>query len=90
MHPFITSRSRAMALAAGAALAPATLAATPAELLGGYSAQAGSPAVPARGQQLFTTQHVRERSCASRHGAVPTHSGKHALVGDNCLGRRPG
>lgn len=66
---------------AGAALAPLAQAATPAELLSGYTAQAGSPAVPARGQQLFTTRHGREWSCSSCHGAVPTQTGKHASTG---------
>ncbi|HAL38713.1 MAG TPA: cytochrome C [Polaromonas sp.] len=66
---------------AGAALAPVAQAATPAELLSGYTAQAGSPAVPARGQQLFTTRHGREWSCSSCHGAVPTQTGKHASTG---------
>lgn len=66
---------------AGAALAPVAQAATPAELLSGYTAQAGSPAVPARGQQLFTTRHGREWSCSTCHGAVPTQTGKHASTG---------
>jgi hypothetical protein len=66
---------------AGAALAPLARAATPAELLSGYTAQAGSPAVPARGQQFFTTRHGREWSCSSCHGAVPTQTGKHASTG---------
>jgi len=66
---------------AGAAFAPLAQAATPAELLSGYTAQAGSPAVPARGQQLFTTRHGREWSCSSCHGAVPIQTGKHASTG---------
>jgi len=66
---------------AGAALAPLAQAATPAELLSGYTAQAGSLAVPARGQQLFTIRHGREWSCSSCHGAVPTQTGKHASTG---------
>lgn len=66
---------------AGAALAPLAQAATPADVLSGYTAQAGSPAVPARGQQLFTTRHGREWSCSSCHGAVPTQTGKHASTG---------
>jgi len=66
---------------AGAALAPVAQAATPAELLSGYTAQAGSAAVPARGQQLFTTRQGREWSCSSCHGAVPTQAGKHASTG---------
>lgn len=66
---------------AGAVLAPVAQAAAPAELLAGYSAQAGAPAVPARGQQFFTAVHGREWSCASCHGAVPTQGGKHAATG---------
>ena len=66
---------------AGAALAPVAHAATPAGLLSGYTAQAGAPAEPARGQQFFTTRHGREWSCASCHGAVPTQTGKHASTG---------
>ncbi len=66
---------------AGALFATAGRAATPAEMLGGYTAQAGTPAVPARGQLLFTTRQGREWSCASCHGAVPTQAGKHASTG---------
>lgn len=55
--------------------------ATPAELLAGYTAQAGKPAAPARGQTLFTTTHGREWSCASCHAAVPSQPGKHASTG---------
>jgi mono/diheme cytochrome c family protein len=57
------------------------LAATPIELLAGYTAQAGKPAAPARGQQLFTTTQGREWSCASCHAAVPSQAGKHASTG---------
>ena len=71
----------AAAWLADAVGAPAASAATPAEMLVGYSAQAGAPAVPARGQQLFTTLQGREWSCASCHGAVPTQAGKHASTG---------
>lgn len=66
---------------AGAALAPVAQAATPSEILAGYTAQAGSPAAPARGQQFFTTRHGREWSCSSCHGTVPTQDGKHASTG---------
>jgi hypothetical protein len=69
------------ALAIAACLIPAARAAEPAHLLAGYSAQAGAPAVAARGQQLFTTRHGREWSCASCHGAQPTQAGKHAATG---------
>ena len=66
-----------LTLVAMAAGAP-TQAATPTELLAGYSAQAGSAAQPARGQQLFNARQGREWSCASCHGATPTGTGQHA------------
>ena len=64
-----------------AALSSGAYAATPAEQLAQYSALAGAPAVPARGQQFFTRTHGREWSCASCHGALPTQMGKHASTG---------
>ena len=64
-----------------AAIAPTAYAVTPAEQLSVYTAQAGSPAVPARGQQFFNTRHGREWSCATCHGALPTQAGKHASTG---------
>lgn len=70
----------AAGLLALAAVMPAH-AATPADLLAGYAAQAGKPAAPARGQQLFTTTQGREWSCASCHAAVPSQAGKHASTG---------
>lgn len=66
---------------AGAVLAPSAQAVTPAQLLSGYTAQSGSPPVPARGQQLFTTRHGREWSCSSCHGNAPTQSGRHVATG---------
>jgi hypothetical protein len=60
------------------AVASIAQAATPIDLLADYSRQAGAPAVPARGQQLFTTPHGRDWSCSSCHGAVPTQTGRHA------------
>jgi hypothetical protein len=54
---------------------------TAAEQLASYSAGAGEVASPARGQQLFTTTHSRDLSCASCHGAVPTAAGRHAVTG---------
>ena len=42
-----------------AAVAPVALAAVPTDLLVAYTRQAGAPAVPARGQQLFTTAQGR-------------------------------
>ena len=80
MNPVIIRRTLAVALVAGASLAPAN-AATPAELLAGYSAQAGSAADPERGRQFFSARHGREWSCASCHGGVPTQAGKHASTG---------
>jgi hypothetical protein len=56
-------------------------AATPAEQLAGFSAQAGALAQPVKGQQLFTMRHGKEWSCASCHTAAPTVDGKHASTG---------
>jgi len=56
-------------------------AATPAEQLAGYTAQAGSPAQTARGQAFFTTKHGKDWSCSSCHTATPTLDGKHASTG---------
>jgi cytochrome c peroxidase len=56
-------------------------AAAPAELLATYTAQAGAPAQPARGQQLFTNKHGKEWSCSTCHSAAPTVDGKHATTG---------
>lgn len=64
-----------------AVLANPAFAQSPAEQLAGYTAQSGSPALPSRGQQLFTTRHGKEWSCASCHGAVPTRDGQHASTG---------
>jgi hypothetical protein len=66
---------------AAVAFSPLAHAVTPAEQLAGYTAQAGAPAQPARGQQLFTARHGKEWSCASCHTAVPTVDGKHASTG---------
>jgi len=81
MNHLTVMRCLATALVAGASLLPAAHAATPAELLAAYSAQAGAAAAPERGRQLFTTRHGREWSCASCHGAVPIQAGKHASTG---------
>lgn len=54
---------------------------TPADQLAGWVAQSGAPTQTARGQQLFTSKHGREWSCASCHTAVPTVEGKHASTG---------
>lgn len=84
MNPMTrSSRARlaAAALLAAAHFVPVAQAASPAELLATYSAQAGTAAVPQRGQQLFTSRHGREWSCASCHGELPTRPGAHAATG---------
>ncbi|MFZ2294169.1 MAG: DUF1924 domain-containing protein [Polaromonas sp.] len=80
-HPFSFRSILAAAGLACAAFAPLAHATTPAELLSGYTAQAGQPAVPARGQQLFNTRQGKEWTCGSCHGALPTQTGKHASTG---------
>jgi len=64
-----------------ATLAGVSHAATPAELLSGYVAQAGSIGVSARGLQFFNARHGREWSCASCHGTSPMQVGRHASTG---------
>lgn len=81
MHSLSFTRHLATALLASAAIVLPGHAATPAELLTGYSAQAGGPAAAERGRQLFTTRQGREWSCSSCHGALPTQTGKHASTG---------
>jgi mono/diheme cytochrome c family protein len=71
-------------LAASVALSSMAHAITPTEQLAAYSALAGVAGVAAqaaRGQQLFTTKHGKEWSCASCHTASPTVEGKHASTG---------
>lgn len=68
----------ALVLAAAYTVAGAV---TPAEQLAGWVAQSGAPAQAARGQQLFTSKHGKEWSCASCHTAPPTVEGKHASTG---------
>jgi cytochrome c peroxidase len=75
--PLLRGAAAALALAAAQALA-----ATPADLLAGYSAQAGAAATPARGQAFFNQRPAgRDWSCASCHGAVPVAGGRHAATG---------
>jgi hypothetical protein len=66
-----------LALLAGLGLSSAQ-AATPAELLAAYEAQAKAPGSPERGQKMFTTNFGRELgfSCASCHGAEPVKNGR--------------
>lgn len=56
-------------------------AATPAEMAAAYSAQAGTAASAARGQEFFTTKHGKDWSCSSCHTSTPTGEGKHAATG---------
>jgi hypothetical protein len=79
-RPHLMRRAGAVLLVV-ACLSAAAHAATPAELQAAYSAQAGTAADPARGQQLFTSRHGRDWSCASCHAAMPTQAGKHASTG---------
>ncbi|BDT70084.1 cytochrome c-type protein SHP [Comamonadaceae bacterium OS-1] len=87
MH-ILTSIARSL-LWGTLALAPWAHATTPAEQLAGYTAQAGAPAQAARGQQLFTTRHGKEWSCASCHTASPTVAGQHASTGKSIAALAP-
>lgn len=77
----IASRCLIAACLAGAAIAPVSHAATPADLLAAYTAQAGAPPVPARGEQLFTTRGARDWSCATCHADRPSQPGRHVSTG---------
>ena len=84
-HTTPTHRTPLTVLAAAglllALLGSAAQATTPADLLAGYTAQAGAPAQAARGQAFFTARHGKDWTCASCHGALPTQAGKHASTG---------
>ncbi len=54
------------------------MAATPAELLVGYTAQAGQPANASRGEAFFKVTHGQEWQCTSCHGKSPLAGGRHA------------
>ena len=78
-------KSALIAVALATASAP-TFAATPAELLSGYEAEARKVggfegASAPRGEQFFTSRHGAEWSCSSCHGSPPTAQGKHAKTG---------
>lgn len=91
--PYTLARATAATALAAAALAllsPGARAADAAGLAAGYVQQAGAPASPARGQQFFTSQHGREWSCSSCHGAQPTQAGKHASTGKSIGALAPG
>lgn len=55
---------------------------TPAELLAAYTAKAGAPAQPERGQKFFNTNFGREMglSCSSCHGATPVRTGRDVVT----------
>jgi cytochrome c peroxidase len=78
MKPSKRSYGIAALLSMTAMLGSQVQAATPAELLAGYSTQAGTAASAQRGEQLFKATHGKEWSCASCHGTAPTQGGKHA------------
>ena len=79
--PVLPFSRRTAALLACATFLSAAHAATPADTLAGFTTQAGTAAVAARGQEFFTKNHGREWTCSSCHGAVPTQTGKHASTG---------
>jgi uncharacterized membrane protein len=54
------------------------MAATPAELLVGYAAQAGQAANAAKGEAFFKASHGQEWQCTSCHGKSPMVGGRHA------------
>jgi hypothetical protein len=54
------------------------VAATPAELLVAYTAQAGQPANAARGETFFKASHGQEWQCTSCHAKSPMVGGRHA------------
>jgi len=81
MKPSKRSYGIAAVLTMAAMLWSQVQAATPAELLAGYSTQAGIAASAQRGEQLFNATHGKEWSCTSCHGTAPTQGGKHASTG---------
>ncbi len=83
MQPGIFSKASQLRLlfCSAVALCSVAHALTPAEQLAAYSTRAGVAAQPARGEQLFTTKHGKEWSCATCHTASPTVEGKHASTG---------
>ena len=53
-------------------------AATPTELLAGYTAQSGQPANAAKGEDFFKASHGQTWQCTSCHGKSPLVGGRHA------------
>jgi cytochrome c553 len=77
--------ARRLARLAGACLiglaAASAQAATPAELLAGYAAEAGAAPDAQRGRVFFTSRHGQEWTCATCHGNPPTGDGRHETTG---------
>jgi hypothetical protein len=87
----------ARALALGTLLlAPAALAATPADIARAYAEQAKQAAPQfsgfsgARGKAFFESRHGGEWSCASCHTANPVDPGRHARTGKPIAPLAPG
>jgi len=78
-NPFLRCWPLALAAALPAWAAQDT---TPEKLLAEYTAKAGAPASPERGQKLYNTNFGRDlgMSCASCHNDNPTRRGTHALT----------
>lgn len=74
----IVLRCTAVLFVACAGLPQAVHAATPAEMLAAYTAQAGGPPSAERGKKLFTTNFGKELglACSSCHTANPLKPGK--------------
>ncbi len=72
-------------IAALAAALPAAMAATPEQLLAGYTAKAGAPASAERGQAFFKKNFLRDMgfSCSSCHGDNPLRTGKDQVTEKN-------
>ena len=76
-HAVAAPRVAAILLALGCVPIAHAQATTPAELLSAYTARAGAPASPERGQALFMRKFGRDfDNCAACHGAMPTRAGK--------------
>lgn len=81
MNTGISTRLMAAVALAAAGWSELAIAATPAQLLAQYSAQAAAPSSAERGRILFTSRHAGNWSCASCHGVQPTGLGQHAATG---------
>ena len=82
LPPALCACFKSALIAAAACLACTAQAATPDDLLAGYTAAAGTPASPERGQKLFTRNFGTPMglSCSSCHGDVPTKRGKDQIT----------